>query len=66
MMTEQEKNFHRMTCLLDERREKMTKRILNDPHDVSHKWYTNLFEGFDWSEYEKHKATTQKQIDSNT
>ena len=63
-MTKQQQLFYQMTCLLDDRVEALTKRILSDPNDVSHKWYSELFKDFDWSEYEKAKAETQKQIDS--
>lgn len=56
-MDAQQKDFHRFTCLLDDRREALTKKILNDPNDVSHEWYAELFKGFDWSEYERAKTS---------
>lgn len=57
-MDTQQKDFYRFTCLLDEKREQLTKKILNDPHDVSHDWYVELFKDFDWRAYEEAKTTS--------
>ena len=58
MMTSDQKNFYRMTCLHDERAEALTKRILSNPRDVSYEWYSKLFKDFDWEAYERAKTTS--------
>lgn len=59
-MTKEQQQFYQMCCLRDERAEELTKRILNDPRDVSYEYYSKVFADFDWSEYEKIKATSQE------
>lgn len=64
-MTKEEKQFYQMTCLMTERQEALTKRILNDPRDVSHDFYCRVFADFDWSAYEAEKTKASREIDSN-
>lgn len=52
--------------LIERYGKQLCMQIYNDPRDVSHKYYREIFDGFDWSKDESKKAETSGTANNNS